>query len=187
VAEMTEALEVTKILWTQPKASFCGKYYHLQDATCEPKPLQKPHPPITVGGAGEKYTLRATAQFADRVDFGFLPSIEEYKQKLAVLERHCKDVGRDIKQIERMAWLSGQILIVNNPKQAKEKIIHLKPEGTPLEEFRRGTLVGTPQDFIEKIKNYTDLGVTYFMLYFADLPNLGSLRLFAQKVIKPLG
>jgi F420-dependent oxidoreductase-like protein len=186
VAEMTEALEVTKSLWALPKTSFCGEYYQLHDAVCEPKPLQKPHPPITIGGAGEKNTLRVTAQFADRVDFGFLPSIIEYKRKLAVLERHCKDIGREFKEIERMAWLSGQVLVVNSQKEVKKMVSHLKPEGAPLEEFRSGTLIGTPQNCREKIKSYTDLGVTYFMLYFGDLPSLESLRLFAQKVIKPL-
>jgi alkanesulfonate monooxygenase SsuD/methylene tetrahydromethanopterin reductase-like flavin-dependent oxidoreductase (luciferase family) len=186
VIEMAEALEVTKRLWTQPKANFCGKKYKLQDATCEPKPIQKPHPPITVGGAGEKHTLRVTAQYADRADFGFLPSVMDYKEKLAVLERHCKDIGREFKEIERMVWLSGQVLVVNSQKEAKKTVAQLKPEGSPLEEFRRGTLIGTPRDCRKMIKDYADLGVTYFMLYFGDLPNLESMRLFAQKVIKPL-
>jgi F420-dependent oxidoreductase-like protein len=186
VTEMAEALEVAKRLWMLPETSFCGKRYQLHDAICEPKPLQKPHPPITIGGSGEKHTLRVTAQYADRVDFGFLSSVTEYKRKLAVLERHCKDVGREFKEIERIVWLSGQVFVVNNRKEAKETISQVKPPATPLEEFRRGTLIGTPQDCKEKIKEYTDLGVTYFMLYFGDLPNLGSMRLFAQKVIKSL-
>jgi alkanesulfonate monooxygenase SsuD/methylene tetrahydromethanopterin reductase-like flavin-dependent oxidoreductase (luciferase family) len=113
VEMMAEALEVTLRLWTQQKTDFKGKYYTLNNAACEPKPLQKPHPPITVGGSGEKYTLRTTAQYADRVDFGFLPTIEEYQHKLGILERHCDAAGRDFTEIER-SCCSGQILLANS-------------------------------------------------------------------------
>jgi F420-dependent oxidoreductase-like protein len=183
--EMSEALEVYKRLWTEPKTSFCGRHYQLKDAVCEPKPVQKPHPPITVGGAGEKYTLRVSAQYADRVDFGFLSTPEEYKHKLTVLKRHCENVGRDFNKIERIAWLSGQVIVVKSPKEAQDKVEKFKPQETPLEEFRRGTLVGTPKDCQAQIQRYADLGVTYFMLYFGDLPLLESMQLFAQELIKP--
>lgn len=185
--EMAEAIEIYKRLWREPKANFCGKYYQLKDAVCEPKPLQKPHPPITIGGAGEKHTLRVTAQYADRVDFGFLPTQEEYKHKLAVLKRHCKNVGRDFNEIERMAWLSGQIIVVNTPKEAQDTVAKLKPEEIPLEEFRRGTLVCTPKEFRVQIERYADLGVTYLILYFGDLPLLESMQIFAQEIIKSKG
>jgi F420-dependent oxidoreductase-like protein len=185
--EMAEALEIYTHLWTEPKTTFCGKHYQLKDAVCKPKPVQKPHPPITVGGAGEKYTLRVTAQYADRVDFGFLSTPEEYKHKLAVLKRHCENVGRDFNEIELMAWLSGQVIVVKTPKDAQDTITKIKPEETPLEEFRRGTLVGTPKECQAQIKHFTDLGVTYFMLYFGDLPLLESMRLFAREIIKSQG
>ncbi len=70
---MKEAIEIIKKMWTQPKASYNGRHYRVADAMCEPKPLQKPHPPITIGGGGERHTLKVTAQFADRFDFGYLP------------------------------------------------------------------------------------------------------------------
>jgi F420-dependent oxidoreductase-like protein len=186
IAKMAEALEVIVSLWTQSKANFRGKYYRVEDATCEPKPHQKPHPPITIGGAGEKYALRVVAQYADRVDFGFLPTIEEYAHKLSVLERHCKDVGRNFSDIERAAWLSGQVIVVGSQEEADNAVTKLRPAGTPLEEFRNGTLVGTPQQCIAQINRYRELGVTYFILYFGDLPDTVSLKLFAEKVIKKL-
>ncbi len=185
VQEMAEALEIYIRLWTEPKTTVYGKHYQLKDAVCEPKPVQKPHPPITVGGAGEKHTLHVTAQYADRVDFGFLPTPEEYKHKLSVLKRHCETVGRDFKEIELMAWLSGQVIVVKTQKDAQDTIAKLKPEETPLEEFRHGTLVGTPKECQTQIAHYADLGVTYFMLYFGDLPLLESMQLFAQEIIKP--
>ena len=182
VEMMAEALEVTLRLWTQQKTDFKGKYYTLNNAACEPKPLQKPHPPITVGGSGEKYTLRTTAQYADRVDFGFLPTIEEYQHKLGILERHCDAAGRDFTEIERSCWPSGQILLANNETELQRVIAKSKPAGTPLEEYRRGTLAATPQVCVTHLQRYMDLGVTYFLLYFGDLPGTESLRLFAEKV-----
>jgi F420-dependent oxidoreductase-like protein len=187
VEALTEALEVITRLWTQPKASFSGKHYTLKEAICEPKPLQKPHPPITVGGAGEKHTLKATAKYADGVDFGFMPSLKEYKRKLEILERHCHAVGRNSAEIERSCWPSGRILLGKDETELKRVIAKMKPAGTPLEEFRHGTFVGTPEQCIIHLQRYRDLGVTYFLLYFGDLPQMESLRLFAEEVAKKIG
>jgi len=73
VERLGEALEVVMGLWTQEKSTYQGKHYSLKDAVCEPKPLQKPHPPITVGGSEEKYTLKVTAKYADRFDWDICP------------------------------------------------------------------------------------------------------------------
>ena len=100
IARLKESVEIIKKLWTEEKASYEGKYYRVDEAVCEPKPLQKPHPPITIGGSGEKLTLKVAAQHADRFDWGTLP-FEVYKHKLEVLGGHCKSVGRDVREIEK--------------------------------------------------------------------------------------
>jgi alkanesulfonate monooxygenase SsuD/methylene tetrahydromethanopterin reductase-like flavin-dependent oxidoreductase (luciferase family) len=141
-----EAIEVTKRLWTQNKATFQGKHYSLKDAVCEPKPLQKPHPPITIGGYGEKYTLKVTAKYADRFDWGYLPSLEIYKRKLEVLETHCRTVGRDFSEIEKSSWPAGQIIIAENQSSLNKKISKLKPSGTSLEDFKKISLTGTSDE-----------------------------------------
>ncbi|MCL4430675.1 MAG: TIGR03560 family F420-dependent LLM class oxidoreductase [Chloroflexi bacterium] len=179
-----EALEVITGLWTQQKATYKGKYYSLTDAVCEPKPQQKPHPPITVGGSEEKHTLKVTAKYADRFDWGFLPSVDLYKRKLGVLEHHCKAVGRDFGEIERSCWLSGQVLIAKDQNELTEKVSKLKPANMSLEDYEKSTLAGTPEEFIERLRVYKDLGVTYFMLFFADLPATDGLRLFSEAVAK---
>lgn len=176
-----EALEVMTRLWTQEKATYIGKHYTLHDAICEPKPLQKPHPPITVGGSGEKL-LKVTAKYADRFDWGSLSSIDEYKRKLEVLQEQCRVVGRDFGEIERSCWPGGQVLIAKNQKELNEMISQQKPAGLPLEEFRKGNLSGTTDECFEQLQAYVDLGVTYFMLYFTDLPSTNGLRLFAKAV-----
>ena len=183
IERLSEALEVIKRLWTQEKANYQGKHYGLKDAVCEPKPLQKPHPPITVGGSGELLMRKVTAPYADRFDWGFLPSIEAYKHKLGILEKQCKAIGRDFGEIEKSCWPGGQVLIAQNQKELSEKISKRKPANVSLEDFKKTSLAGTPDECIEQLQVYVDLGVTYFMLFFADLPSLDGLRLFAENVI----
>ncbi len=178
IAQLEESLEVIRRLFTYPKATYQGKYYTLKEAVCEPKPVQKPHPPVIVGGGGEKRTLKVAAKYADRFDWGFLSSIENYRHKLTVLRRHCVDVGRDYREIEQGCWPSGQILVASNQKELDEKIAKYKPAFTSLEDFKQYTLVGTGKDCIRGFQAYVDLGATYFMLYFADLPSTDGLKVF---------
>ncbi|NKQ51311.1 LLM class F420-dependent oxidoreductase [Amycolatopsis sp. K13G38] len=93
-----EACEVITGLLTQETTTFKGEYYQLNDARCEPKPVQTPHPPICIGGSGEKRTLRTTAKYAQHWNFvGGTP--EEFARKREVLHQHCADIGRDPKEI----------------------------------------------------------------------------------------
>jgi F420-dependent oxidoreductase-like protein len=180
--QLDEALAVITSLWTQPKANFQGKHYHLNEAICEPKPLQQPYPPITVGGSGEKHTLKVTAKYADRFDWGFL-SVEEYKRKLAVLENHCKGVGRDFQEVERSCWPTAQIFMGKTQKEADEKILKNKPANMDIADFKKSTFAGTPTQFLDQMQVYLNLGATYFMLYFAELPRVDNLRIFAQEIL----
>jgi F420-dependent oxidoreductase-like protein len=93
-----EACAVLVGLLTQEITTFDGTYYQLKDARCEPKGPQKPHPPICIGGSGEKRTLRTTARYAQHWNFaGGTP--EEFAHKRDVLYAHCADVGRDPSEI----------------------------------------------------------------------------------------
>jgi F420-dependent oxidoreductase-like protein len=101
VRRLGEALTVCRKLWTEERSSFDGRYYTLTDAVSNPKPLQRPHPPIWVGGAGEKLTLRIVAEQADV--WNVVGSVEEVTRKGAVLDRHCAEIGRDPTTIRRSA------------------------------------------------------------------------------------
>ncbi len=186
VEKLKETVEIIKKLWTEEKASYKGKHFSITEAVCEPKPLQKPHPPLTVGGCGEKHTLKVTAQYADRFDFGYLPSIELYKHKLQVLENYCKALGRDFSEIEASCWPAGQIIIGKNQKELDEKIQRCKPKNVSHADFEKYSLIATPEECIAKLQPYVNLGVTHFMLFFGDLPDLSSLRLFAEAVATKL-
>jgi F420-dependent oxidoreductase-like protein len=93
-----EACQVLIGLLSQETTDFAGKYYQLADARCEPKGPQRPHPPICIGGSGERRTLRTTALYAQHWNYvGGTP--EEFARKRDVLYAHCQDVGRDPAEI----------------------------------------------------------------------------------------
>jgi len=186
IERLNEAVEIIKKMWTEEKASYNGKHYTIRDAICVPKPVQKPHPPITIGGGGEKLTLKVTARHADRYDWGYLPSVEEYKRKLKVLEKHCDAVGRSFNEIEKSCWPAGQIFIGEDREELKKQILQLTPKGVGLKDFMQTSFVGNPEDFIKQLRQYLNLGVTHFMLFFGDLPNMRGLRFFAENVAQKI-
>lgn len=177
VAKLREAVKIVKKMWTEDKASFKGKYYVIREAVNNPKPVQKPHPPIWIGGGGEKLTLKAVAELADGCNFiGLTP--EEYRHKLEVLESHCAKFGRNAKEIQK-SW-QGRIILAENEAELKEKTrrFMFTPQGVA-----QG-IVGTPEQCVEKITQYVDMGVTCFMLTFPEVArDLKCLEVFSEKVI----
>ena len=99
IRRLGEALTVCRKLWTGDSVSFAGRYYTLTDAVQNPKPLQRPHPRIWVGGAGERLTLRVVAEHADV--WNVIGSVDDVVRKASVLDQHCADVGRDPATIQR--------------------------------------------------------------------------------------
>ncbi len=107
IRQMEEALKLIKLMWTEPRATFYGKYFHVDEAILEPKPLQKPHPPIMIGGGGEQLTLRVLARHGDACNLFGDPAAVQHK--LAVLRQHCEAEERDFNSIERTN-LTGLLL-----------------------------------------------------------------------------
>lgn len=100
IRRLGEACEVIKLLWTETRANFDGKYYQLKEALCEPKPVQKPYPPFVIGGSGERLTLRVVAQYASVWNF-VGGSVDDFRHKSEVLDQHCAAIGRNPAEIER--------------------------------------------------------------------------------------
>ena len=108
-----EACEVIIGLLSNDTTSFSGTYYELTNALCNPKPIQRPHPPICIGGNGEKRTLRTAARFAQHWNFVGGPP-EEFAKKREVLHRHCAEIGRDPREIV----CSSHVRLEGGPKAA---------------------------------------------------------------------
>jgi F420-dependent oxidoreductase-like protein len=94
-----EGVEAMVMLLTEPVSNFAGKYVQLTDARCEPKPVQRPHPPITIGGSGPKRTLRATARWAQQWNMILRGDISQWAAAKEILAGHCAAFGRDVSEI----------------------------------------------------------------------------------------
>jgi F420-dependent oxidoreductase-like protein len=101
IDRMAEACRVLKLLWTEERSDFEGRYYRLSEALANPKPVQQPYPPLWIGGSGERKTLRVVAEHADVWNAPGGGDPDESARLSGVLDRHCADVGRDPAAIRR--------------------------------------------------------------------------------------
>jgi len=172
--QLEESVRIMKLLFAEKKATFEGRYYKLADAFNNPKPVQKPHPPITIGGSGEKKMLRIVAQYADR--WNCPAGYRSFEHKLGVLKQHCEAVGRDLNSIN----ISEQLLVCMGANDAeveeKWKISQRLP-------FWRTGIKGTPAQVLEQLRDRVRKGITFFTVIFGDLNSAQSIDLFAREVM----
>lgn len=172
IAQMVEAIQIAKKLWTESPASFEGEYYRIENAYCEPRP--DPIPPILIGGGGEQLTLRAVAQHADMWNIPAAP-LDVYAHKLDVLRKHCDDVGRDFDEII-LTWSCEATAVAQTEAEAK-RIIEASPYG------QRNPVYGTPEQVAEKLQQYVDLGVEHIIVRILDFPRTDGIQMFAEEVM----
>ena len=147
---LEEACKLLKTLFTaEDLVDFNGKYYKLHQAPFEPKCVQKPHPPIMVGGWGEKRTLRTLAMYGDIMNIMNGP--EEMKRLSGVLEQHCEAVGRDPAEIRKTVHVAMRI--ERDEKKAAE-----------LRGGKDWNMIGPPQYVIDRAQDFIDVGVDEFKL-----------------------
>lgn len=178
---LRDTVEIVTAMWRDADATYDGRYLSVSGAQCDPKPLQDPHPPIWIGGGGEQVTLRIVARLADCSNFGGKP--DEWTHKRDVLLGHCADVGRDPDEIT-MTW-SPELFV----RATEEEIVAAGSQsfwGEPFDSWRAGNLVGTPEQVLERIREYQELGCGGIVAWCADLPEHETLRLFAERVLPEL-
>ena len=153
-------------MWTQKIANFRGKYYSVNRAICFPKPIQKPHPTIMVGGAGEKYLLKVVAKYADRYNLYF-GTPQKMERKINIL----KDYNTKNREIEYSIVLP--CLIVDNDEEIENIVKKMKKGNMTIDQFKKsaagGLTVGTIDDIINGISQYVNIGVTHFIFHFLHL------------------
>ena len=151
LARLDEACQVVKGLLGHERATWKGRFYELQDAPLEPKPVQ-PQLPLLVGGGGERVTLRIAAKYADEWNTWGTP--ETMRHKIAVLERHCADVGRDPAEIKK----STQALLFM--RDDPEWLAARRAADTGVQPM----IIGTPTEVRSTLEAYADAGVDEFVL-----------------------
>jgi F420-dependent oxidoreductase-like protein len=177
IRQMEEAVQVILKMWTEKRTTFHGRYFQVEGAILEPKPAQKPRPPVMIAGSGEQMTLRAVARLADACNI-VDGDVAEIRHKFDVLRRHCDAVGRDYDTIEKtriQPWLLGR-----NDAAVAAKRERLAARG-PLRGF-----VGTVFEAIDLIGQYQDAGVD--LMINAHRQNDAETReLFASDVMPHFG
>jgi F420-dependent oxidoreductase-like protein len=126
---LEETLQIAHQMWRDDDTPFAGRHYQLERPLCRPQPLSRPHPPIMVGGGGERKTLRLVAQYADACNLFAGVGMErleeraaDIRHKLAVLDAHCAAIGRPPEAIERTAL--GTV-VLGSGGQSVADIIHV--------------------------------------------------------------
>lgn len=178
IGMLRESVEIVKSMWTNVETTYDGKYYRTVRANCDPKPLQKPTPPVWIGGGGEQLTLRVVAEHADCSNFGGKP--DEWARKREILKGHCAAVGRDESEI-RKTW-SPEVFIRSTEKELAERT-RGGLWGDSVENWRDNNLVGTPEQVSEMVATYVKLGCTGFIPWCADYPDTETMELLATKVM----
>lgn len=183
IRQLREYIQVLKILWTcSGKADFVGKFFQLKAATCNCAPLQKPHPPLWIGGRGP-LMLRNVGEMGENWNyFGLKP--DDYADAIRIVEDSNRRKGIDPHLVRRSVF-SG-IVIAKTRRELEEVISKsAKARNMTVEDFFKNSFAsihGTPEECIELVETYRKLGASLFVLRDYDSAG-GSLRLFGERVL----
>ena len=181
VARVEEAVQLTKLLWQSPEpVTFHGRYYTLDNAPFNPKPVQKPHPPIMIAGGGEKLTLRAVARHADEMNVYGSP--EEVAHKFNVLRKHCENEGRNFDEIKKTVLV--QMVPPEREKDWDEFLAKIAAEEPEL--LLRGqsqAMRGDVDDWKEWVQARADVGVDQVIINLFAPYLYDAVERFAKEVV----
>jgi F420-dependent oxidoreductase-like protein len=178
---LEEAVQIIRKMWTEDRASFTGKFYQIYDAYCNPKPVQKPRPPIMIGGSGERETLRIVAKYADACNlFG---SVATVKRKLEVLRDHCRACGRDYDSILKTK-LSH--IMIDKDKAELDRRVAKRFQGAAQDRVREMAVYGTPEEVRRQVEALRDAGIDYLIVNLEADRELGTMDDFVSEVVKKL-
>jgi F420-dependent oxidoreductase-like protein len=187
IGQLGEAVEIMRRMWTEDEVHHEGRYWTLQGAICQPKPVQDPHIPFWVAGGGEQLTLRVAARFAQYTNFG--GDVDTFSHKSEVLAEHCEREGTDFDAITRTA--NFNVVCAATEAEVTERLDWLEAHVAALTDDEVGAryrsqftaMAGTPDQLIERFAPWSDAGMAYAIIYFPDVAyDLTGLELFAREV-----
>jgi alkanesulfonate monooxygenase SsuD/methylene tetrahydromethanopterin reductase-like flavin-dependent oxidoreductase (luciferase family) len=181
-ARLDEALQLLKLLWAQHRTTYRGRFYQVEEAPCEPKPVQSPHPSITIGGSGLG-ALRIAAAHADRLNL--VGPASKCAERITKLEQLCADAGRNFDDIELS--VHPNIAVAPTADQAEALAQTAAAANSQDLDTQRGNwLIGTPADVAEDLRGYMAVGFNHFVFTIGHLFDLAPLRLLQQEVFPAL-
>ena len=152
---LEEALQIAHQMWSDEVASYHGTHYHLEESLNSPQVLTRPHPPIMIGGMGERKTLRLVAQYADACNLFAYGGPDVIRHKLDVLRGHCEDLGRPYEEIEKTALGT----------------VNLAPDGM------------TAEEVVELCRELNDAGIQHLIFNMPNVHEIEPLETFGEKII----
>jgi F420-dependent oxidoreductase-like protein len=185
VAERQDRLEeaaaiLRAVLDGKTPVSFAGRHYRLEEAEFSPGFVQRPGPPLLIGGGGERRTLRTVARYADIANL--LGPVSEVEHKLDVLREHCAEVGRDYDALEKTVHVP---LFVHEDPDVVDRVAALVSEHhkLPVEQVRGETPVGNAAHVCGMMERYGELGVTGIVFPVVAPYDLAGLRHVSEAVV----
>jgi F420-dependent oxidoreductase-like protein len=178
--KLEEQLSIITGLWETKSGDvfrFSGQHYSLADSPALPKPVQRPRPPIIIGGHGAKRTPRLAARFADEYNVPFAP-YEVSRTQFERVDAACDAVGRDPGSVVRSVALV--VCCGANDEDVARRAAAI---GREVAELQENGLAGRPEEVAAKIKTYEALGVTRVYLQVLDIDDLDHVRLIARDVL----
>jgi F420-dependent oxidoreductase-like protein len=179
-ARQEEQLEIITGLWGTPEGetfSFSGTYYSLSGSPALPKPVQRPHPPVVVGGSGPRRTPRLAARFADEYNIQFA-SVPDSAAAIGRVRQACADAGRDP---ETLVYSAAQTVCCG--RDEAELARRAEAVGEPPAVLRETSLAGSPAEVVDKLGQYAEAGASRAYLQVLDLQDLDHLELIAAEVL----
>jgi alkanesulfonate monooxygenase SsuD/methylene tetrahydromethanopterin reductase-like flavin-dependent oxidoreductase (luciferase family) len=184
IRQLDEALCVTKKMWTEDKPTYKGKYFSIKEVRNEPKPLQKPYPPIWIGSLTGKRMISRVAAIHANVFNIFPGSPSEFVKQMKAFRETCRLVGRRYEDVEKT--ITKGFLMARTKSDLDSKLSQeAKKRGVALDEYKKGlegSLYGTPSMCAETVKQYADVGVQGLILIFPPSMQIEDLRLFSEVI-----
>lgn len=173
VSALGEALEVIRTIWTEPNPVYAGRFYSLDGAICDPPPLQQPHPPLWVGGEGDR-VQRIAARSAQGINMRWW-SPEKVGERRDFLAEACGAAGRD------PATLRLSVTTLLAPTDSAERQAQVRRQFASIPES--GLIVGSPQQCIERINEYRESGIDTFLFTIPDVAGSDYLHTAGHHVL----
>jgi F420-dependent oxidoreductase-like protein len=177
---LEEQLAIVTGLWTTPvgeRFDFEGRHYRLTGSPALPKPVQRPRPPVIVGGLGKRRTPALAARYADEFNVGFAP-LADFRTLVATVTAACEEAGRDPSS---MTWSTAQVLCCGEDEEAYRR--RAAAIGRDPDQLRATGLAGTVAEVTDKLGAFADAGAQRIYLQVLDLSDLDHLRLVATDVV----